>query len=88
MSNQESIGAEELTAALTPVLLATLGQLAPLGGTRTVPVNVFANVLTELIADLLVAAPTTTTTEQEIERLCNVFRAKLTHAMGIPQGHA
>ena len=82
----ELINADELSSVLEPALLKAVEQLAPVGSNRSVPINIFCDCLTELIADLLVEAPTTTRVEAEIERLTTVFRAKLLASMGL--GHA
>lgn len=60
------------------------------GGPRSVPVNIFCDVLTDLIAGLLIASPEPPMTAAEIERLGRLFTDKLTAAIGqqITVGHA
>lgn len=90
MSSHELMGADELSHALQPALLKAIERLAPAGGPRSVPVNIFCDVLTDLIAGLLIASPEPPMTAAEIERLGRLFTDKLTAAIGqqITVGHA
>ena len=53
--------------------------LAPIGGNRTVPINVFCDCFVEIMTGLLICCPDTAH-DAEIERLCNVLRNNLTSA--------
>jgi hypothetical protein len=91
MSTHELIGSDELSAALQPALLSAIGHLAPVGSNRSVPINVFCDCLTDLMAGLLIASPEPPETLAEIERLSWLFSDKLTAAVGLqqqPVGHA
>ena len=71
----EHVTAPELRAAL----IATLEQLAPRGGGRSVPCNLFCDGLIDLMADILTASQPTTA--EEIERLVELFRSRLEAAL-------
>ena len=71
----EYVTAPELHRALR----ATLAQLAPTGGNRSITCNLFCDVLITLLANLLTSAQPGT--ENEIERLTMLFRDKLAAAM-------
>lgn len=71
---------EHVTAMeLRRALIGTLKELAPAGGGRSVPTNLFCDALTELIVDLLTAVQPRT--DDEIERLTALFHDKLEAAM-------
>src|SRR5260370_37516229 len=86
MSRLELISAEELTDALQPALLKAIERLAPLGSNRSVPVNVFCDVMIDMIATLLTVT-VRPDTPAEIERLAGVFREKLLVATGLHNLH-
>ena len=71
----EHVTAPELYRALR----VTLAQLAPTGSDRSVPCNLFCDVLISLLANMLTIAQPDTA--NEIERLTSLFRDKLAAAM-------
>lgn len=80
----ELVSRAELAAVLQPAMLKALEGLAPIGSNRSVPANVMADALVNMLATFLVAANAT-----EVDRLTELFRARLLEAIGQqPAGHA
>jgi hypothetical protein len=82
MSRVELINAEELAQALQPALLKAIERLAPIGNHRSVPVNVFCDVMIDMMATLLTVT-VRPDTPAEIERLAGVLREKRLVATGL-----
>jgi hypothetical protein len=74
----------ELNEALHHALLRAMERLAPIGSQRTIPVNVVADALVELLANLL--AVTLSVTEEDLDGLANRFYEKLEQAIKLRQG--
>jgi hypothetical protein len=71
---------------LQPALLKAIERQAPAGSNRHVPVNVFCDVMIDMMATLLTVT-VRPDTPAEIERLAGVFREKLLVATGLHSLH-
>jgi hypothetical protein len=85
----------EITDTLHDAVLTAIAQMAPVGG-RSLPINVVADALITLLAELLIATRpadlTAAEIEEEVARLTHLFRQRLGEAVGDrssqPVGHA